>query len=128
MQSRGKKNAFNASQWLQVRDVTDSWPIIVRRFGVLDPLKHSAAKGISNKPGTRRERNVMIAFQWHWYNTVTTPGDGETLCAVTGPRLTTAALSSRHFINLSERAYGAALSPIATSPYTHAAAYMFDLH
>lgn len=27
-------------------DVTDSWPIIVRRFGVFDPLKHSAAKGI----------------------------------------------------------------------------------
>jgi len=45
MQNR-KKDAFNAAQWLQVRDVTDSWPIIVQRFGVFDPLKHSAAKGV----------------------------------------------------------------------------------
>lgn len=41
-----KRDAFNGGQWLQVSDVTDSWPIIVRRFGVFDPLKHSAAKGI----------------------------------------------------------------------------------
>lgn len=47
---------------------------------------------------------------------------------MTEPSPTAPTLSSRHFINLSEERLDVALCLIATSPYTHAAAYAFDLH
>ncbi len=97
-----KEDAFNAGQWLQVSDVTDSWPIIVWRFGVFDPLKHFCCWGKFKTTFGFGGKECYDCSRWHWYNTVTPPTAGGASLWLS---LAAAALSSRHFINLSERGY-----------------------
>lgn len=87
-----------------MRDVTDSWPIIVGRFGVLDPLKHSAAKGISNKPRTWRKGMLWllsVTLIQHCHAADCRRGEEKPHCG-RADRSAATTLSGRHFINLSE--------------------------
>lgn len=58
-----KKDAFNAGQWLQVSDVTDSWPIIVSEIWCVWPPKAFCCQGNLKQPLDSEERNVMIALR-----------------------------------------------------------------
>lgn len=54
-----KADTSNGGRWLQVSDVTDSWPFIVGRFGVIDPLKRRRCQG-NLKTSCGRGRKGML--------------------------------------------------------------------
>lgn len=91
-----KKMLLMVGQWLQVRDVTDSCFHYCWIFGVFDPLEHSAAKGIQNKPGTLRKGMLWLLWvtliqQCDIAGGVLRETEGDTL------QLTERALAAAHF-------------------------------
>lgn len=81
---------------MQASDVTDRWLLIVREIWCVGPLKRSAAQGIIKQAWNWKGGNVLIAL-----------GDTDTVASHRGtprePSPAAPTLSSRHFINLSER-------------------------
>lgn len=81
---------------MQASSVTDRWLVIVREIWCVGPLKRWAAQGIIKQAWNWKAGNVLIALG----DTDTVPSHGGT---PREPIPAAPTLSSRHFINLSER-------------------------
>lgn len=81
---------------MQASDVTDRWLLIVQEIWCVGPLKPSATQGIIKQAWNWKGGNVLIALS----DTDTVPSHRGT---PREPSPAAPTLSSRHFINLSER-------------------------